>query len=64
MPVVEAPVGISVLPEEIFSAPRRWAQRYYNLKQKRYHASGGHIAAWEEPQAIITHVGDFFRVLS
>ena len=24
MPVVEAPVGISVLPQEIFSAPRRW----------------------------------------
>jgi len=64
MPVVEAPVGISVLPEEICSAPRRWAQRYYNLKQWRHHASGGHFAAWEEPQAIITDIRDFFRVLS
>ena len=51
MPVVEAPVGISVLPEEVCSAPRRWAQRYYNLRQWRHHASGGHFAAWEEPQA-------------
>jgi pimeloyl-ACP methyl ester carboxylesterase len=64
MPVVEAPVGISVLPEEFISAPRRWAQRYYNLKQKRYHASGGHYAAWEEPQAITMDVRDFFRTLS
>jgi hypothetical protein len=39
-PVVEAPTAISVLPEEVCSAPRRWAQRYYNLKQKRYHRSG------------------------
>ena len=64
MLVVEAPVGISVLPEEVCSAPRRWAQRYYNFKQWRHHASGGHFAAWEEWQAIITDVRDFFRVLS
>jgi pimeloyl-ACP methyl ester carboxylesterase len=62
MPVVEAPVGISVLPEEVITAPRRWAQRYYNLKQWRAHASGGHFAAWEEPGAIVTDVRDFFRM--
>jgi pimeloyl-ACP methyl ester carboxylesterase len=62
-PVVEAPVGISVFPEEVCSAPRRWVQRYYNLKQKRHHPSGGHFGAWEEPQAIITDVRDFFRTL-
>jgi hypothetical protein len=62
--VVEAPTAISVLPQEVCSAPRRWAQRYYNLKQKRYHPSGGHFGAWEEPQAIITDVRDFFRTLS
>lgn len=64
MPVVEAPVGISVMPEEVCSAPRRWAQRYYNLKQMRHHASGGHFGAWEEPQAITTDLRDFFRELS
>jgi pimeloyl-ACP methyl ester carboxylesterase len=63
-PVVEAPVGISVLPEEICSAPRRWAARYYNLKQKRHHKSGGHFTAWEEPAAIVKDVQDFFRELS
>ena len=64
IPVVEAPVAVSVLPEEVCTAPRRWAQRYYNLKQMRHHASGGHFAAWEEPRAIITDARDFFRTLS
>jgi len=64
MPVIEAPTGISVLPAEFASAPRRWVQRYYNLKQKRHHPSGGHYGAWEEPEAIIKDVRDFFRALS
>jgi pimeloyl-ACP methyl ester carboxylesterase len=64
MPVVEAPVAVSVLPEEIVTAPRRWAQRYYNLKQLRYHTSGGHFAAWEEPEAIVTGLRDYFRTAS
>lgn len=64
MPVVEAPTGISVLPAEFASAPRRWVQRYYNLKQKRHHTSGGHYGAWEEPEAIITDIRDFFRTLA
>ena len=64
MPVVEAPVGISVMPEEVCSAPRRWMDRYYNLKQKRHHAHGGHYGAWEEPQVIVNDVRDFFRALS
>ena len=41
----------------------RWIERYYNLKQRRYHAAGGHYGAWEEPDAITTDVRDFFRAL-
>lgn len=63
MPVVEAPVGILLLPQEFISAPRRWAQRYYNLKQLRKHTSGGHYTAWEEPRAVVTDLRDFFRDL-
>lgn len=62
-PVVEAPVGISVFPEEVCRAPRRWTQRYYNLRQRREHASGGHYGAWEEPVAIVADLRDFFREL-
>ena len=64
LPVVAAPVGVSVLPEEICIAPRRWMQRYYNLKQIRYHPRGGHFAAWEEPQAIVADIREFFRSLT
>jgi hypothetical protein len=64
MPVVEAATGLSVLPSEFASAPRRWAQRYYNLKQERHHPSGGHYGAWEEPAAIVADVRDFFRTLT
>ena len=64
LPVIEAPTGISVLPAEFASALRRWVQRYYNLKQKQHHASGGHYGAWEEPEAIVTDVRDFFRTLT
>jgi hypothetical protein len=49
--------------KEICSTPRRCIQRYYNLRQKRHHTSGGHLRAWEEPQAIVTDVRDFFRRL-
>lgn len=61
IPVVEAPVGISVFPEEVCTAPRRWAQRYYYLKQRRVHARGGHYAGWEEPQAVVSDLREFFR---
>jgi hypothetical protein len=64
MPVIEVSTGISVLPAEFASAPRRWVQRYYNLKQKRHHDSGGHYGAWEEREAIVTDDRDFFRTLT
>ena len=63
-PVVEVPVGISVLPKEICSTPRRWTERYYNLQQIRHHCSGGHFAAWEEPHGIVVDLRDFFRKLT
>jgi len=64
LPVVEAPTAVSIMPAEFANAPRRWIQRYYNLKQERHHLSGGHYAAWEEPEAIVSDLRDFFRVLN
>ena len=63
MPVVTAPVGLTVLPQEVAFMPRSWSQRYYNIQQVRHHKAGGHFAAWEEPEAIIGDVRDFFRAL-
>jgi pimeloyl-ACP methyl ester carboxylesterase len=47
---VTLPVAVSVFPDEMYQAPRSWAERaypglmYYNKLDK-----GGHFAAWEQP---------------
>jgi pimeloyl-ACP methyl ester carboxylesterase len=49
--VTAIPVAVSAFPDEIYTAPRSWAQKaypkliYYNKDPK-----GGHFAAWEQPQ--------------
>ena len=45
------PVAISVFPDEIYAAPRSWAERTYpNLIHYNRLSKGGHFAAWEQPQ--------------
>ncbi len=49
--VTAVPVAVSAFPDEIYTAPRSWAEKaypkliYYNKDPK-----GGHFAAWEQPQ--------------
>lgn len=63
MPVVEAPVGVAVFANEVVIQPRRWAERYYNLRRWTEFPAGGHFAAAEEPQAVIEDVRAFYREL-
>jgi pimeloyl-ACP methyl ester carboxylesterase len=48
---VGIPAALSVFPDELYQAPRSWAERaypqliHYNTLEK-----GGHFAAWEQPQ--------------
>jgi len=50
---VSIPVAVSVFPDELYPAPRSWAERafpkliHYNKLEK-----GGHFAAWEQPQLL------------
>jgi pimeloyl-ACP methyl ester carboxylesterase len=62
-PVVEAPVGVAVFANEVVIQPRRWAERYYNLRRWSEFPKGGHFAAMEEPQAVIEDVRAFYREL-
>jgi pimeloyl-ACP methyl ester carboxylesterase len=62
-PVVEAPTGAAVFLKEVMLMPRRWAERYYNLKRWTVMPSGGHFAPMEEPQALIDDIRAFFRPL-
>ena len=62
-PVVEAPTGIGVFLEEVILFPKRWAQRYYNLKHWQVMPSGGHFAPMEEPQRLVEDMRSFYRSL-
>jgi pimeloyl-ACP methyl ester carboxylesterase len=61
---VSIPVAVSVFPDELYPAPRSWAEQaypkliYYNKLGK-----GGHFAAWEQPQLFCEEVRAGFRSL-
>src|SRR6201992_4155290 len=58
------PVAVTAFPDEIYTAPRSWAQRaypkliYYNKVDK-----GGHFAAWEQPEIYSAELYAAFRSL-
>jgi len=61
---VSIPVAVSVFPDELYPAPRSWAERafpkliHYNKLDK-----GGHFAAWEQPQLFAEEVRAGFKPL-
>jgi pimeloyl-ACP methyl ester carboxylesterase len=61
---VKIPVAVSVFPDELYPAPRSWAEQafpkmiHYNRLPK-----GGHFAAFEQPQFLTEEVRAAFRSL-
>lgn len=61
---VSIPVAVSVFPDELYPAPRSWAEKafpkliHFNKVEK-----GGHFAAWEQPQIFCDEVRTGFRSL-
>ena len=50
-PDIELPVAFTTFPGEIFAAPRSWVEKSYpSLAYFNEADSGGHFAAWEEPE--------------
>jgi pimeloyl-ACP methyl ester carboxylesterase len=49
---ISIPFAISVFPDELYQAPRSWAERAYpnNLIYFNELDRGGHFAAWEQPE--------------
>lgn len=61
---VSVPTAVSVFPEELFQAPRSWAEDAYpNLVYFNEVERGGHFAAWQEPQLFAAEVRTGFRSL-
>ena len=47
---VKIPVAVSAFPDEIYQAPRSWAERAYpKLIHYNKLDKGGHFAAWDSP---------------
>jgi len=61
---VTIPVAVSAFPDELYQAPRSWAERafpkliYYNRLDK-----GGHFAAWEQPELFTAEMRAAFKSL-
>jgi pimeloyl-ACP methyl ester carboxylesterase len=62
---ITIPYAISVFPDELYQAPRSWAERAYpdNLIHYNRLDRGGHFAAWEQPQLFADEMRASFRSL-
>jgi pimeloyl-ACP methyl ester carboxylesterase len=61
---VSVPAAVSVFPDELYQAPKSWAQRAYpKLIYFNKLAKGGHFAAWEQPKLFAEEVRAGFRPL-
>lgn len=61
---IQIPTAVSVFPDEIYAAPKSWAEKaypkliYYNRLPK-----GGHFAAWEQPGLFTAELRSAFKSL-
>jgi len=61
---VQIPTAVSVFPDEIYAAPKSWTEKaypkliYYNRLPR-----GGHFAAWEQPQLLVSDLRASFKTL-
>ncbi|HEY4825805.1 MAG TPA: epoxide hydrolase [Solirubrobacteraceae bacterium] len=62
---ITIPFAISVFPDELYQAPRSWAERAYphNLLYFNELDRGGHFAAWEQPGLFSEEMRAAFRSL-
>jgi pimeloyl-ACP methyl ester carboxylesterase len=61
---VTVPVAVSAFPDEIYAAPKSWAERAYpKLIHYNKLDKGGHFAAWEQPQLFTSEMRAAFRSL-
>jgi pimeloyl-ACP methyl ester carboxylesterase len=61
---VAIPVAVSVFPDEIYTVSKRWAEEAY---PKLFHYNklekGGHFAAWEQPESLVSELRTAFKTL-
>ena len=61
---VKIPVAASAFPDELYQAPRSWAEQAYpKLIHYNKLDKGGHFAAWEQPKLLTEELRTGFRPL-
>jgi pimeloyl-ACP methyl ester carboxylesterase len=61
---VPIPAAVSAFAEELYQAPRSWTERAYpKLIFYKKHDTGGHFAAWEQPELLVSDLREAFRSL-
>jgi pimeloyl-ACP methyl ester carboxylesterase len=61
---VKLPVAVSVFPDELYEAPRSWAEKAYpKLIHYNKLPKGGHFAAWEQPEFLVGELRAAFKSL-
>jgi pimeloyl-ACP methyl ester carboxylesterase len=61
---VGIPTAVSVFPDELYAAPRSWTERAYpKLIHFNVLPRGGHFAAWEQPELLVSELRVGFRSL-
>ncbi len=61
---ITTPVAVSAFPDELYQAPRSWAEKAYpNLIYYNKLTKGGHFAAWEQPELFASELRAAFKTL-
>lgn len=61
---VPIPAAVSAFAEELYQAPRSWTERAYpKLVYYKKHDKGGHFAAWEQPELLVSDLRASFKSL-
>jgi len=61
---VKIPVAASAFPDDLYQAPRSWAEQAYpNLIHYNKLPKGGHFAAWEQPKFLSEELRTGFKSL-
>ena len=59
---VNIPVAVSAFPDEVYQVPRSWAERAYpKLIHYNRLDKGGHFAAWEQPELLVSELRTGFK---
>ena len=61
---IAIPVAVTAFPNELYQAPRSWTERAYpKLIHYNKVDKGGHFAAWEQPEILVTELRASFKSL-